>query len=196
MTALASSDDIEVRLGRAFVGSEEARVEALLDDASASVRAYTGQHFELVENDEIRLQVRRGIVTLPQRPVVAVTSVADVDAVDVTYQWDAGDRLNLNVTPLNAWEIEPRRNRVTYVDVVYTHGYETIPEDIVRIVCNMALRAFGVPAESSGLQQESIAGYSYAVGSAAAAGAGGMLPSERADLDKYRRQFGTMRVAL
>jgi hypothetical protein len=77
------------------------------------------------------------------------------------------------------------------VDVTYTAGYDDVPADVVAVVVQIALRAFGVNAEQTGLQSESIAGYSYSVGSAAASGGLGMLQAEREVLDRYRIVGGT-----
>ena len=111
---LATADDLAGRLGRALTDAEIDQVELLLGDASASVRAYTGQEFTLGEST-VRLRARGGVLRLPQRPVVAVTAVANTDEADVDFTWYADDRAILS-SPWASW-----------VDVTYTHGYEEIP---------------------------------------------------------------------
>lgn len=189
---LATLDDLETRLGHAVDNAD--RAEALLADASAAVVAYTGQTF-VQETTTARIRVRRGQIRLPQRPVTEVSAIADVDGVDVTHTWDGGSRIDLTGNPLNWWEINTRTTGLNWVDVTYTHGYETVPSDVIGVVCQMAARALGRAAEESGITQESIAGYSYTVGSVAAAGAVGMLPEEKTTLDRYRRLLGQIEVA-
>ena len=175
MAALATVADLEARLGRTLTGDEANRAEALLDDVSAVVRSYTGQQFE-AGTSTVRVRSRRGRLRLPQSPVTALTTVADMagSSLDVT-SWYGG---NVLVLP-DGW-----------YDVTYNHGYAAVPDDVKAVVCNMAGRAFGQPADTTGLQSESVGGYSYSVGVAAAAGAAGMLNDERAVLDRYRRVGG------
>lgn len=181
MADLATVADLEARLGRSLDAAEVIRAEALLAGASARVRSYTGQQFEQTTTTA-RLRVRNGRVRLPQRPVTAVTAVADVDANAINFTWHAGDSLT-------------GFGRTGWVDVTYTHGYVAIPDDVIEVVCQMALRAFGVAADAGGYASESIDDYSYSVGTVAASGAVGMLDQDRAALAPYRRLGGTIRVA-
>ena len=192
MAALATVADLEARAGRAFSVDEVTRAEALLDGASARVRAYTGQQFDQDTTTD-RLRVRNGRIRLPQRPVTAVSVIADTDGNDVAFTWYAGDLIDVG------WSSRADREPYTYstrwLDVTYTHGYATIPDDVVEVVCQMVLRAFGVDPEATGLSQESIGSYSYSVGTTAASGSVGLLGDERAALDVYRRVGGTIRTA-
>lgn len=189
MTALATIEDLFDRLVD-ISGIDQNRAESLLLDASAAVRRYTGQHFTLVENDEVKFRARRGVVVLSQRPVVEVTSVVDLNGNAVLYSFDGIERIALspNVPDTFAWE--PWRNGLETAVITYTHGYTTIPQDVVAIVCQAAARAYGRDPRESGIQQEAIAGYSYSIGPAAAAGAVGLLPGEKEILDVYRRRVG------
>jgi hypothetical protein len=190
MDALASPDDLLARLGREFSDSEGARVSALLDDVSATVRAYTGQQFTLDTTTE-RVRVRNGSITLPQRPVVSVDAVADTSGNDIEFTYVMGDRMQVSGQVPDAWSYVPYRDGLQAVDVTYAHGYETVPADIVAVVCQIAARALGRAADEAGMTQESIEGYSYSIGAAAAAGPMGMLSDECMVLDRYRRP-GTM----
>lgn len=195
MASLASIDDLEARLGRTVDNEDQA--QAALDDASAAIRAYTGQQFDLVEDDQVRLRARKGAVSLPQRPVVDVTAVANVDTGSVEFTWDAGSSVTLaGFDALRTFEVEPYRNaRPLYVDVTYSHGYETVPADIVAVTCQVAGRALGRTPDATAVTQESIAGYSYSVSGAAASGALGFTLPERQVLDRYRIPLGTIRVS-
>lgn len=189
MEPLATSLDIENHLGRLLTDDELARIDAVLADASAAVRSYTGQDFTASTTTE-RLRVRRGSIVLPQRPTSAVAAVEDLNANGLPYQWDGLDRLLLTISNLDSFSFVPWSRPIAVVDVTYTHGYDPIPDDIVGVVCSIVTRALGRRPEDAGIQQESIAGYSYTVGSAAAQGGFGMLPDEKAVLDRYRRVAG------
>lgn len=181
---LATADDLAGRLGRTLTDTETDQAELLLADASAAVRAYCGQQFGQSDQTS-RLRVRGGVIFLPQRPVTSVTTVADPDGNDIDFTWYAGDRIALSSPSAAQW-----------ADVTYTAGYEEIPADIVAVVCQIAGRALGRPADETGLASETIGQYSYSVGGAAAAGSVGMLADERAVLDRYRRVGGTANVLI
>lgn len=195
MAAPATSDDIAVRLGRTFSSTEEERIDALIDDTWAAIQAYTGQEFTLVEDDQVRLRARRGGVRLPQRPVVDVTAVANVDGVAIEFSWDSGDFVTITgLGTLVRFDVEPFRDREPWVDVTYSHGYSTVPAEVVGLLCQIVGRASGRTPDANAVTQESIAGYSYSVGSAAAQGPYGMLANERQVLDRYRRPIGVIQV--
>lgn len=194
MTALASVSDLEVRLNRTFTTEEADQAEAILDDVSAAVRSYMGQSINTA-GQTARLRVRNGAVRLPRGNVTAVASVDDVDGNSIDFTWDAGQVITLGSGYLNGWATEPIRSAYQWVEVVYTAGYVTVPADIVAVVCQIAGRAMGRSADATGVTSESIAGYSYTVGAAAAAGPLGMLADEKAVLDRYRRVGGTAWVS-
>jgi hypothetical protein len=185
---LAQVSDVEERLARELTDAELVRIAHLLEDASAAVRARAGQIFTEVEDDEVTLERTGGRVILPQRPVTAVTSVEDPNGTAVMHTWTAGDDwvdVAPNVPDAFAWF--PWRNGIRRYTVTYDHGYAEIPADIVGVVCQIASRALGRPADQAGITQENIDGYGYSIGSAAAAGGFGMLDAEREVCDRYRR---------
>lgn len=176
MADLATTEDLEARLGRSLTAEEAARAPSLLADASGAVRVRARQ--PLVETTSTaRLRVRGTKVRLPRRPATAVDAVADVDGNALDFTWYAGQVVTLTGYPLGGW-----------VDVTYTHGYPAGDErlaPIVGVVCAMVLRALGVKPTDAGIVQESVGNYSYTVGSAAAAGAVGMLEAEAAIVDAF-----------
>ncbi len=182
------------RWSRSGLGTSEmdAVLTAVIADVSAVVRSYTGQEFTEATTTE-RLRVQRGVVRLPQRPVAAVSAVEDINGNAVAYQWDGLDKLRFVGTGLeNRWDLEGYSVPLEVVDVTYTHGYATIPDDIEAVVTNMTLRAVSIDQSNAAIQQESIGGYSYTMGGAAAAGPLGLLLGERQVLDKYRRTAGVV----
>jgi hypothetical protein len=164
MAALATIQDLEATLGRTLVGDPDrvARVERVLEMASAVVREYTGQFFELVADDEVVLfPDNDGWYRLPQRPIVDVTAIADQDAVDLftTYAFDTdGWFRNFPMYPQAARPRWP----FSSLSVTYSHGYAEIPADVVMVVCSMAGRSWSNPA---GIRSESVGDYSvtYAI---------------------------------
>ena len=106
--------------------------------ASARVRAYTG--FTLTVGSH-SVSARGPKVQLPERPVSAVSSVVDEDAVEVEFTLRAGGLL----------DVECGEN----VSVTYTAGYATLPDALVELVCSVASRLDSIdPAAASGVQQE------------------------------------------
>lgn len=185
MTALATIEDL---LTRMTTTPDPDRAAAVLDDASAAVRAYCGQAFDRATTTD-RLRFRRGRLRLPERPVVEVDTVEDVAGATVAATWDGLDQLALT-TSAAYWETNGSPSWDRVVDVTYTHGYETIPDDLVAVVCNIAARSLGVPPEAAPLSGETITNYSYTIGPVGAAGPIGLFDDERAVLDRYRTNVG------
>lgn len=168
MEPLANEGDFEARLGRDLQDLERARALALLTDASAKVRRVSGQTISRATTT-VRYTPRHtangpGIV-LTQWPVISI------DSVDGDYTWFAGTNFLGTYTPLT---------------VTYTHGYDPVPDDIIGVVCQIALRAFGTTPDTSGVTSETLGAYSYSLGVAAAAGPFGMLNDEREIILAYK----------
>jgi hypothetical protein len=203
VTALATTDDLKARLGRDLTEVEQARAAALLDDASAMIRAYTGQTFEKVTDDVAVLRVQSGTVRLPQRPVTAIKSVVALGgglAPDVTvidYVFDGVDQIRVGEgtfiinLPAIWWDNDgyPGTFRVTY-----DHGYATVPADVVSITCGMALRTLTAPTMSGGVTSETIGSYSYRIDGANVGLAVTMTKDERTALARYRNTEGMIKV--
>lgn len=180
----ATLDDYVARHG-AVPTEDEARVEALLAEVSATIRAHTGQRITRATTTQ-RFPIRRGKVTLTDRPIHDIVSVkvarssnalAFTRVSDTEIQFDQADLIVGDVA-------------ITETDVEYDHGYDDShdPRGVLPRLAGMTLdltaRAYGVRAQDSGVTQESIQGYSYQIGGAAAAGSSGLLPAEEKALDK------------
>lgn len=170
------------------------RLSMLLDAASAAVVRYTGQEFAR-STTTTRLQVKRGRVRLPQRPVNAVSGVVTPAGVALAegYTWSFDGIETLWVAD-QVWEglYVPVGIPRDLVDVTYDHGYDEIPPDVVAVVAGAALRAYGSPPEEGGVTGETISNYSYQRGSVAAAGPVGLLAEEKRALDVFRRPGGSI----
>lgn len=195
LAPLATAADVTERLGRVLTDTEAIRVSALLRDASASVRNYMRQ--DITEaTTTVRLRVRNGKIRLPQRPVISVTSVANVVGGPIMFStWEGFDTITTSTSVLDSFAVEPYRYGIFAVDVTYKHGYAAVPDDIVGVVCSIVMRALGREPADAGIMSESIQGYSYSVGAAGAAGAFGMLQAERDILDTYGRPGGRVDTA-
>jgi len=177
VASIATVDDVVARLGRDLSVEDRARVEVLLEDASSMVRQVAGRPFG-TWTGTIRRRVRDGRVWLAMRDITAVSAVKTIDAVDLDGTWD-GMHLVMLSQPL---AFDQDGTAVDVVDITLTRTGPTAPQWVVGLVAQMAARAFGQPADRAGVQQETIAGYSYSMGSAAAQGGGGLMAAEEARL--------------
>lgn len=193
MTTLATQDDVEAILGRALTTDESNRIDALLDAASARFRAAAGGRQFTPATSTLTARVIDGRVSLPQRPVVSVDSVTTV-APDGTAGVAIGTWLfdGISTVHLGAWrtlqinlpELDDSDDTVV---VTYTHGDATVPDDVRWAVTSMVTRTLTQQSAAAGVVSETIGGYSYRVGDAAAAGALGMNADEQAIAARYRR---------
>lgn len=190
---LVDSADVTARLGRELTARETARLPSVLADVSAMVRTYVRQMISPAEST-VTLPVRFGIVTLPERPVQAVTAVVDENDLAVLYEWVGDDQLEVATQVIDTFAWEPYRSNLTAVTVTYEHGFDEVPADIVAVVCSVALRALGQEPDRGAVQTEAIAGYSYTLGVIGASGPVGLLPDEKAVLDAYRHYPGVIRM--
>jgi hypothetical protein len=187
LMALATAADLQYRAGRSLTDDEAERVDAVLEDVSAAVQIRTGQKFERADY-ELRTRVKRGFVRLPQRPVHSVDAVTDRFGNAVSHTFDGIDRVYITHIPYGCPPIQ-------VVDITYDAGPDSVPDAIIGVVCSIALRAVGVDPLGTGMQQETIDGYSYTIGAAAAGGPFGVLPSEAQILDAFTRRGQTIQVA-
>ncbi|MGS2645836.1 hypothetical protein [Streptosporangium sp. G12] len=186
MTALASTVDA-VRLGYTLPAGE---AEALLRRASARIRRAARQHISSITST-VRVRVEDGTAVLLGNPITAVTSVTqlaeDGGAAVTGWRWDGRDRIHgINTSPtttLPAWACWP-----TDVMVTYTHGWTTIPDELLDLVCSVAARIGSVPASGgmeAGVRSESIDDYSVTYAVEALDAASGLLPGEEAELRAF-----------
>lgn len=138
--------------------SDLARLQGLLDDASAEIRGFTGQTLSQATETVSFLAQTGSLIVLEERPVTAIASVviATVTQDPSTYIWTTGGHLwHADAT---AWPA---------VSVTYTHGYlETEPEFArLRTICiQIASRAYTLnersASEAMGSTLMESAGYS------------------------------------
>jgi hypothetical protein len=151
---------------------------ALLTRASTRVRRAAGQPITQ-STSTVRLNPDRNTLVLPAPPITAVTAVSQVN-LDGTltaltegtdWIWD-GDAITFASLT------------VARAEVTYTHGYATVPDGLVELVCQIANRLSATPDGTEGLlRQRSIDDYSETFATEAIAAAGDLLPSESAVID-------------
>lgn len=197
LPSLATVADLADMLGRTFTPAQEAQAQSLLDQASSIVRAYvrldisrvtTTDTFTMRRADPLRYGCG-GVVTLPQRPVEAVTAV-EVDGVATTDWW-----LDDNEVKVRAWSWAqpPAAHQPPQVEVTYTHGWDPVPGDIAAIVLQAANRVIVNP---SGIRSETVGGISTTYLIPATGENLGVLLSrtEMKVLDRYRRTAASVRL--
>ena len=167
--------------------------------ATEGIKNYCQQNIEEVEDDELTLDIPAGRsrIFLPELPVTSVASVVEDDEeLTVTDDYILGQhgilyRVNRN------WV-----SGVQIVTITYTHGYTTIPTDIVEVAVRAASRVYqaGLRAKEvdgvTGVQSISLGDYAASFGAEQGGGIGEgvlgasaarwLLMSEKDILDRYR----------
>jgi hypothetical protein len=207
---LAKQADLEVRLGHPLSAEETIRAQPLLGDASALVRSFTRQSFDLVEDDEITLRPVGTYLRLPQRPVIDVTSVIAVGCDGLPdiplsgWCWDGIDIIDIAGLDSATWVSLPEwwhdlDGPNTY-RVVYSHGYPSTPPEVVAVVASMVLRVLTAPSLVEGMVSERIGQYNWQAQQGMGS-AGVNVRLTKADKDAlvaagYKRQATTVQVRL
>lgn len=171
---LATIADLELILGRELTAGELAKAPGLLHSASVKIRAFCkGQQFVRVDDDVMTLRAQGTTIRLPQLPVIDVTAVAAVareggaDIPLTGWSWDGLDSIDLHlaaetsVGAAGTWwtNIEDHVNRYR---VTYSHGYDpgSIPEILVDVAAQAALRVISAGGAAEGSTQRTIGQYS------------------------------------
>lgn len=113
-------------------------------------------------------------ITLPESPIVAVTSVK-AGGLDVYYK-RSGQRID------------------TYsydeLTVVYSHGLATLPDELIELVSAIAARMESAPAQvAQGIQQESMGPHAISYGMDAWKAQSGLTAGEKETLRRYWPQL-------
>jgi len=162
----------------------------MLPRASARVRGYTGQD---ITSGTSTVSLRYPFL-LPQRPVVSVTSVTHTDDAGTvtTLSTDSYSLENQRIVLSESWTSDTDDGlspfqvyRDELLSVTYTHGYTTLPDELVEVVCSIANRMYSAPAGmASGIQSEAADGESITWGSDAYGGVAELTGAEKRVLDR------------
>jgi hypothetical protein len=189
---LIAPTDVVARLPSTYV-IENARAIALIADASATARRISKQDFT-VNQSTVGIRPVGYRLILPQRPVISVDSIAIRlpnssslvtipgwywDGSDEVWLTDGGSIINLAEEVLFALQWQSPMCFTTY-----THGYTSIPDDIVGVVCSMVIRILTAPG-LGGVISETVGEYSYRLSDAAAQGTMGVTDAEKKILESY-----------
>lgn len=176
---IATVDELEVCLGRTFTEQERGQAEGYLDAASGTLRRLTNQTLTFAESIEVHDGWSAPLLQLRELPVVEVTEIqADGEVLDPdTYRidYEAG-------CLWRGWGWRAGRQGIA---VLYSHGWEEMPAELVLVVCNMVQRAMAVPAAGD-FQSESLGPYRYDRGNLAGLGAIGLTTAEASLIERYR----------
>jgi len=197
MGNLATVADVENILIRSITDADEiASVEFALATSSNAIRDYIEQYIEQVDDEAITLNgpTNSTTILLPEIPVISVASVTEDDellVVDDDYKID-GDGV-LHRVGARCWS-----QGIQNIEIVYSHGYATIPDTIVGVCARAASRLFQAGLRSQeneaipGIASKSLGDFSVSYTTEGAEGALGvsaayiLLMSEKLALDKYR----------
>jgi hypothetical protein len=180
--AFATVEELDTYLGETV---DVARAVLLLDLATARIVSYVGHPIAPPTTETITLDgTGTDLILLPGHPVTDIDSIT-VNGVALTYVADAYEYVwsesgAVRLTGANSW------GRVAQsIEVTYTHGYATVPDDVKAVCLQMATRGWHNPA---GLRSESLGGYSYSSAIPATGIPVGLnlTDDERDILDRYR----------
>lgn len=160
----------ELLTGGDLAEHREHRDDAAVSSAVGAVRSYCRWHIAPSVTVTKRVDGTGAAILLPTLYLTAVTSVVDLDG-----------------SPLTLTDLDWRENGVlvssargTY-DVTFTHGYETWPSEVRRVILAAASRARMGAAKTQGAGPFSVS---------LDVAADDWSAAERAVLDRYRLRMG------
>lgn len=180
---LITVDDLEVALNEPIDASDETYAEYLIRLISTYIETYTGKTFT-VQEDTVRLRSDfYGVIQLPGGPIIEVEDVTHFYGSTIEWQWDG----NVTIFELPA---------NTVVDITYTFGYSSVPDDI-QMVCTEAVKKLWLSpnGQEDGPKIRRKVGdveEMYQVGFNIGMGLGLFNDLETLILDDYRTRFRTM----
>lgn len=203
---LATPDDIAARLGRDLTDAENQRAPVLLADASAQVRRYCRRDFLQHTDESVILYGHDSEILLPQYPVQSVTSVTAIGGgmglPNVPIPWYTFDGVRkIRIDPghgiINLPEIWWTSDLYPGTfEIVYSYGYEIVPDDVVMVCANAALSVLTAPTMAAGVIGETIGPYSYRLERGGGGVAVALTSADLAALKDYRITAGTIMTRL
>lgn len=158
MAQFADHNDFATRLGLTLTSEEQTRADALLATASGIIQQRMRQKIELVTDDDYSVRSSYDDrVRLPERPIISVSSVTlTLIGGAATYAPPANTwYLDRDEIVRTAWPLAAQYAFAGYqrgwlgplyqMDVVYTHGFEAIPELVKSICMEMVVRIWVNP---------------------------------------------------
>ena len=190
--------DMENFLQIPIPAAKIASAQRAIAEATEAIKNYCHQVIERVTDDVVTLDCRGGVwLYLPEMPVISVAAVIeDGETLVVNDDYKLGQHgILYRIGSLWAEGIQ-------IVTVTYTHGYVTLPDDIVGVCVRAAARAYqaGLRAAElgglAGVASMSLGDYSVSFGTEGGGGisegvlgasaARMLLLSEKDALNRYR----------
>lgn len=151
---------------------------ALLERASARIRAYTGQQ---ISRGQSTIHTHAGKLLMPQRPVNTILSVEANGQAVTDYLLLPGGYLSL---PFLAVSFAGYLERAV-ATVTYDHGFDEVPEALIELCCGIASRLSNVsPALAAGYTSEQTGAESAGFGFDSFKGISDLVSGEQAVLDR------------
>jgi hypothetical protein len=172
LPALATSDDL-TRFGY----TPPATADAMLARASARIRLAAG-HQEITADTSTVTFPPNGerCLKLWQFPVTSVHAVTTNDGSAVTDYTLVGNEIWL---PHRLVRFLP----FPQFTVTYSHGYAVLPDELVELTCQVAMRMSGTkPDRDPAIQAQTVGDVSQTLNPAALSMTGGLLPGEEATI--------------
>jgi hypothetical protein len=212
LPSLATPDDIAARLGRSLNQVEAARVDGMLQDASAIVRRYCRRDFTYHTADTLVTTADGGIIKLTSwKPIVSIDELIALSGtpgiLDIPVTWYHFDQVD-KITVFNP-SISGIINlpEIWYEETFWwggsfkitgEHGYVDAPADVVAIICTAIVSELATPTQSATLMSESVGAYSFSMRRTSGAGLNAALidAGMKTALQDYRQSYATMKVRL
>lgn len=205
MTPLARVEDVASRYTGTLTDSQIPRVTSLLADASTVVRTFTRKTFTVATTTE-NIRPVGDRVRLRQTPVIEVTAVGVVNTLQAgsllalplgAWIWDGGEEIWIGgigaVINLPDDVTQLLQYQTPLMQVTYRHGYPTVPDGVVTVVCSMVGRSLDIPGPTS-MPSTTVGALSYRLSSAAQDGVMGLTDGEMRMLAPYRRSGTTVEL--
>jgi len=169
--------------------------EAAIKSATEAIRNYCHQYISAKTNETLYIDGNgKTRLFLPELPVTGITSVADgLETLTADDDYKLGQYGVLYRLGGNVWT-----EGIQNIKIVYSHGYDPIPDDIVSVCARAASRVYqaGLKSEAmNGIAVQSLGLGDYSVtygqenigeGYAGVSGVRLLLMSEKDILNRYR----------
>jgi len=143
---------------RADLDPDDPAVTFLVAWASELIRSHVGQTITQVTGDVVTLTPAHGKLTLPERPVTAVTALerlyrptglwTPVDAGDWTWDPETGtvfSTAGFNYYSGDPWWPAEWPYGGPYMRVTYDHGLEDVPASVAGATASLAAKMYNMP---------------------------------------------------
>jgi len=172
---LATVADLEAYLGRTF--DDPTSAELAIDIASDIVRTYCGHSITQILNDNIFVDgTGTDTILLPAAPVNGIDLLEIDGELIASTKYKYSKKGWVKLTDGTTFPKTPNS-----IEIIYNHGFATIPDAILGIVLALAGR---ITDGSSGIKQETIGSYSVTYADPAPV----LRANEQAGLDAYKVQ--------